>query len=435
MKLRLFIPLFLSSVVLCGCNPSDGGGKTPINPPEPSAFNLDGEFTDEEYLKVEGSNVVDQNGKPVILRGINAGGYLVTERWMCATTLSEGSTYHLNLTEKLVERFGKEKTLEFWQTYRENFWTDYDFEVIKNTRMNVIRLPFSYMNVDPEFNNVPKKEGQEFNFDILDDFIERTASYHLYVILDLHGAYGSQNGQDHSGQTFSSADQVDFYSNQEKKDKTVKLWKALAEHYKDVNSIAAYDLLNEPGEKAGSTTTRHWAFFDDMYKAIRKIDTDRPLIMESCWDGANLPKPNEYNWENVIYSFHNYSSQYDDPQANLESFKNKLDGVNRQNFNVPFYMGEFTCYNNEQSWRLTLDYLNKANWHWTNWSYKINRTNYTSYGGWGIYFTHSPRIVVDIDSYEEIMEKLNYLDTNHDESELMAFDSSVSLQRVLQYYC
>lgn len=66
---------------------------------------------------------------------------------------------------------------------------------IENTtglvQMNTIRLPFYYLNVLNE--DLSLKEEEEA-FAYLDWFVEQAAKQELYVVLDLHGAPGSQNG-------------------------------------------------------------------------------------------------------------------------------------------------------------------------------------------------------------------------------------------------
>ena len=37
---------------------------------------------DRPWLHAEGTRIADQDGKPVILRGVNLGGWLVEEMWM-----------------------------------------------------------------------------------------------------------------------------------------------------------------------------------------------------------------------------------------------------------------------------------------------------------------------------------------------------------------
>ena len=434
MKNKAIIVLLLT-LMLPACK-SNSFSSVSSSTKEPYVYNLNGVFTNEDYLKVSGNKVINSKNEEIILRGVNVGGLLVTESWMSAPRMKEGKTDHLTLTNTLVKRFGKEKTLELWDYYRNNFWGEQDLENCKMMNMNVIRLPFSYMSLDPSYNNVPEKVGQEYNFDVLDDFIEGCARYGLYVILDMHGAYGSQNGQDHSGQIFSNASEVDFFSNEEKQNKTIHMWEEIAKHYKGVNSIAAYDLLNEPGEKAGSTEERHWVFYDKVYEAIRKIDTDRPLIIESCWDGNNLPHPSIYGWENVIYSYHNYSNDSDET-GNLNSYKNKLNGVYSQPYRtaVPFYMGEFNCYGNIESWKSTLNYLNEEKWHWTSWTYKLNLQYEGAYPGWGIYYSYVDYIYFDEDSYQDIKDKMYNLDTSSKDVKKMTFENNNTLERVMRTYC
>ena len=81
----------------------------------------------------------------------------------------------------------------------------------------------------------------------------------------MHGVYGSQNGKDHSGQIIDNIEDIDFYTNEEKIGKTIDLWEALTEHFLGAPTIAAFDILNEPGELAGSTSERHWKVFDRIY--------------------------------------------------------------------------------------------------------------------------------------------------------------------------
>lgn len=402
---------------------------------KPEVCDLDGSFTDDDYLSVKGNKVINGLGEEIYLRGVNIGGLFVTESWMSAPRMSHGQTDHLTLTNTLYERFGEEKTQKIWATFRETFWQEEDLENLEFMKINCVRLPFSYMTVDPIYHNVPQKEGQEFNFDLLDEFIEGCARYGIYVILDLHGAYGSQNGQDHSGQVINNIDDVDFFYNEENQNKTIHLWQELAKHYQGVNAIAAYDILNEPGEKGSSTTERHFLFFDKVYEAIREVDTKRPIIIESCWEGNNLPAPSLYQWNSVIYSFHHYTGD-SNMDSHLASFQNKINGVYSQPYHetVPYYMGEFNCYGNQNSWRNTLSFLNLEKWHWSSWTYKLNLVD-GYYPGWGIYYSHSDYIYFDRDSYEDILLKISKISTQDEDVEKMTFDNTVTLERIMRTYC
>lgn len=456
---------------LVSCNPlieeEKPGPDEPIEEEtkEVEPFLESGIFKDSDYLKVYGSQVKtvgeDGNGDKVVnLKGTNAGGYLLIERWMTAfdnpqdrdkyleadETLDDwpkkGTVDHRTLTRIFTERFGKEGCLEIWEAYRNNFWTDLDFIYCADMGMNCIRLPFSYMNVDPLYNNVEEIQGQEFNFEVLDNFIEGAAKHGIYTILDLHGAYGSQNGQDHSGDQRQNDEDIDFYldtpEGREKREKTIHLWGELTKRYKGNPAVAAFDILNEPGEHARSTTKVHWDFFDEVYKEIREIDEDRIVMFESCWDGVNLPHPTNsehgYNWQNCIYSFHNYTNAGSNSDAHIQSMENKINGVNNQGFGVPCNMGEFTGYGYKPNWTLTLELFNKSGWSWNSWTYKINRDNDWAYSGWGFYFTRATRVVPDVDSLDEIIEKFEGLKTTASTTQEMRFSDNSTLSSVVKIY-
>ena len=110
----------------------------------------------------------------------------------------------------LTSRFGREKAWELLTIYEENFWTDEDWDNCVELGINHIRLPITYMNVwDTDFSVIAKKDltaeelksltwtVREDSMARIDKFIEDAGKRGIYIILDLHGAPGSQNGQDH----------------------------------------------------------------------------------------------------------------------------------------------------------------------------------------------------------------------------------------------
>lgn len=380
-------------------------------------------FKQSDFLTVDGTEVRSNNRGAVMLRGTNAGGYLLIEEWMTSIIGVENNKLdHKKTTEIFVERFGKQKTLQLWETYRNNFWTEQDFANCAEMGVNVIRLPFSYMSLDPEYDNVTKINGQKYNFSLLDNFVRKAESYGIYTMLDLHGAYGSQNGMDHSGERIENKIDVDFFSNEEKQQKTIDLWAAIANRYKDDPAIAGYDILNEPAEHAGTTTAQHWEFFDKVYEAIRAEDERHIVIFESCWDGPNLPRPEVYGWENCMYSFHHYTS-YDTNNSHLKSMKLKLDNVEAMKFGIPLHMGEFTCYGVESDWTGTFEMFRERGWHWTTWTYKLHRKPvlnsemqevvYTD-SAWGVFNTRGAAAVPEEMTYDQIIAAWESIKTQSD---------------------
>ena len=412
------VVLLLIAGVFAGCFASGVASSTTT--PSSAAESEDGErqsvASPSLFLKTSGAFVVTAGGDKVFLRGVNAGGLCAVEFWMNGFERDNenGIRDTYTVTQTFIERFGIAKTKELWAEYKKNWWTDADFAACADMGFNVIRLPFTYMDVDFDAVVNIDDAGREYDFEFLDEFIAGAAKHGLYVVLDLHGAYGSQNGKDHSGQVKSPED-VDFYSNEKYISLTAELWKAIAKRYKNEAAVAGYDILNEPAETTGSgtltTETRHFKVFDRIYKAIRSVDEEHIVIFESCWTGNDLPRPESYGWENCMYSFHHYTgaSGVGQLETHAASMLERVEDITSKNFGVPLYMGEFTCYNDVEHWQYTLALFNAAGLHWTSWTYKIN----SNYGGWGIYRVNSSKGKINAyeDSEKTLKEKFALLKT------------------------
>ena len=393
------------------------------------------------FIVTEGESLKTVGGDTLTLRGVNIGGLFVTENWMNAIfreTKTEGgsfNTYDKLISETFIERFGIEKAQALWDEYRKNMFSDEDFKILKDMGVNAVRLPITYMTVDFDA-IIDYKNAGDYDFSAVDAFIEKAASYGIYTILDLHGAYGSQNGADHSGEVCVP---TDFYSNEEMMQLTVDLWSAMAEHYKGNPAVAAYDILNEPAEhKEGggthSTAKKHWDFFDRLYDAIREVDKDHVIIFESCWTAANLPHPSIYGWKNCMYSFHHYSNLYkDDPSLHNATVDAVITSLKVANFGVPLYMGEFTAYGKKAQWEYTLNALNEAGWSWSSWTYKIHRRYMDS---WGVVNVTSKEDQIDIynDSYEDIFSAFSDLKTSDGNTRFSKLDDGTVLYDVIKKY-
>lgn len=216
-------------------------------------------------------------GSKIILRGVNAGGWLLQELWMCPTRSSNVIQDQKTIEQTLVRRFGEEQAQELLDTYYDSFWTEKDFDNCAEMGMNVLRLPFWYLNIVDNNGNLRADA-----FDRTDWFVEQAGQRGIYVILDMHGAPGSQNDKDHSGDVNSNLGLwrgADVSYNQQL---FVEIWKRIAEHYKGNPTVAGYDLLNESACADGEFTNEQvWNLYDNAYDAIRAIDKDHIIIMEA----------------------------------------------------------------------------------------------------------------------------------------------------------
>ena len=221
---------------------------------------------DTGLVQASGRSLYDAKGNRLQLRGINAGQILLQEGWMSPFALeplknADGSyvkdggdnIQYPEFTEmELRNALASNPNLteydvnELLSYYYSCFFTEEDFRIIKeDLGLNVIRLPFFYLNILNE--DLTRKE-EEQAFAYLDWFVGQAGKHGLYVILDLHGAPGSQSGYEHAG---SQIGEAGLWYSEENIAATVDLWDYVSQHYFNTRPdlgkwIASYDLLNEP---------------------------------------------------------------------------------------------------------------------------------------------------------------------------------------------
>ena len=373
-------------------------------------------LTQKDFLKADGKNLRNNSGTGDIinLRGTNAGGYLFQEFWMTPTAATDNVRDEKTIYEKLTERFGEEAMMELVDTYQDAYWTEKDFDRCAELGMNTIRLPFWWRNLVDE-----KGEFYENAFDRMDWFVKEAGERGIYVVLDFHGAPGSQNGSDHSGvdglDDKEEASEFFFGSNAaENQKKYYDIWEKIAEHYKDNPVVAGYDLLNEPfctyrysaKLDADGLHDLLWNVYDKAYDTIREVDPNHVIIMEAVWDPGDLPDPDNYDWKNVMYEYHNYLyDDYDNEKGGqISNMQTKLNSIANMDYNVPSYMGEFSYFNQPSAWDEGLALLNDSGINWTTWTYKTVE----EFGMWGLYHHleefNKNKIDLETASFEEIKD-------------------------------
>ena len=337
---------------------------------------ISSKFTNLDFLKTDDTQIKNNYGKGncVYLRGTNIGNLFVQESWMSSTDARDQKT----INENLENRFGRDKKNALIEQYESSYFTSEDILKLKELGMSVIRVPFTYMNFY-EKNDQGQWKLKPDAFTRLDWIIEQCSEQGIYTILDLHGAFGSQNGQDHSGEVIDKVEDVTFYKDPNLKYLTLELWKEVAIRYRKNPAVAGYDILNEPGEKAGTTKEYHWDYYNQIYKIIRAVDPDHIIIMEACWTALDLPQPSKYGWQNVVYEFHHYVWN-GEKSVTMQKLLANLLVASLKIFKVPIYIGEFTFFELPEAWSYVLNLFNVNGYHYTSWSYKSNNA-----GTWGIY--------------------------------------------------
>lgn len=369
-------------------------------------------MTDKDFLKANGKDLCRDYGKGSIvnLRGTNVGGWLIQEFWMTRTQATKNVKDQSGILTILTERFGKDTMEDLVDTYQANYFSENDFDNCALLGMNCLRLPFWYRDIVDENGKI-----LDDWYRIFDWFIQNASKRGIYVILDMHGAPGSQNGSDHSGKDGGDdkmgASEFFFGENAEANQELYyKIWETIAERYKGNPAVAGYDLLNEPyctyryssGLSDEQLHELLWEIYDKAYRRIRSIDPDHVIIMEATWDPVDLPDPKIYGWENIMYEYHNYLyDDYDNANGQqIASMRKKVMAIAKADYDVPSYMGEFNYFNNADAWDEGLKLLTDAGINWTTWTYKVKST----YQNWGLYNYSSGSINLETVSKERIKE-------------------------------
>jgi aryl-phospho-beta-D-glucosidase BglC (GH1 family) len=285
----------------------------------------------QHFLRTEGKAIVNENQDTILLRGMGLGGWMLQEGYMLQTAGFANPQHEIR--ETIEELIGEAATDLFYEAWLANHVRKADIDSLKSWGFNSVRLPMHYNLFTLPIEDEPTPGEHTWltkGFELTDSLISWCKQNEMYVILDLHAAPGGQ-GYD-SGISDYDPDKPSLWESKANRDKTVALWKKLAERYADEQWVAGYDLLNEPNwDLPGGVALRN--LYEEITDSIRTVDTRHILFIEGNWfanDFTGLTPP----WDDkLVYSPHKYWSLNDVPTMQWV-----LDL--RNTYNVPLYLGE-----------------------------------------------------------------------------------------------
>ena len=205
-------------------------------------------------ISVKGNDFITENGKHFIFRGVNIAD-----------------------PDKLV---------------KDGHWDKAFFQECKNWGANVIRIP-----IHPR---AWRAVGKDNYLKILDEGVSWATEIGLYIIIDWHSI----------GNLRTEMYQADGYETTRKE--TFEFWRTMAKHYKGNNTVAFFELFNEPTTASGQLGTCSWADWkqlnEEMIGIIRSNGgTAIPLVAGFNWayDLTEIAQ-NPINAEGIGYVSHPY---------------------------------------------------------------------------------------------------------------------------------
>jgi len=309
----------------------------------------------KRFVTTRGKEIVTPDGKPLLLKGINLGNWLLPEGYM----FKFKSTNSPRLIQAAInELVGEDEARQFWKTYRDNYITREDIHFIKQSGFNSVRVPFSYRLFVSD-GTTARLEGP--GYELLDRVVDWCRREGLYVILDMHAAPGGQTGDnidDSFGYPF-------LFESSESQELTVSLWRKIAARYRNEPSVIGYDLLNEPIAHYFDTellNPKLEPFYRKVVSGIRQVDRNHIIFLGGArWD-TNFRVFGPPFDRKLAYTFHKYWMT-----VNQEAIQEYLDF--RDRYDVPVWMGESGENTDEwiDSFRKLLEAQNVG---WCFWPYK-----------------------------------------------------------------
>src|SRR3546814_19600148 len=95
----------------------------------------------EGFLKVDGTQIVDDSGDPVILRGMGLGGWMLQEGYMLK--LGEIGQQH-RIRARLVELVGAARTADFYRAWLAHHTTEDDSTDMADEGFDPVALPLHF---------------------------------------------------------------------------------------------------------------------------------------------------------------------------------------------------------------------------------------------------------------------------------------------------
>ena len=284
-----------------------------------------------------------------------------------------------------------------------------DFEQIKSLGSDMVRLP---INLHFMTNGEPDYILDPLFLNFLDQVVDWCEALEIHLILDNHTFDVDANTDPGIGRILN------------------KVWRQMADHYKERSTYLYYEVLNEPHGIADSTWNRIQI---GVVNAIREVDQKHTIIVGGAgWNSYNNLAPMPiYEDDNLIYTFHFYdpfifthqgaswvnpsmepvnSIPFPYEASQMPGFPSSLRGswveanyitypiqgnaahihslLNRaiqfrESRGVPIYCGELGVYipnsNNEDRvrwYQVVREYLEANNIAWTSWDYQ---------GGFGLF--------------------------------------------------
>ncbi|KAH9857066.1 glycoside hydrolase [Lenzites betulinus] len=289
-------------------------------------------------------------------QSVNLGSWFTHEQWMTPSlfTCAAGNQIsELDIASGWGSTDGARSVLErHWDTFVDAS----DFQYLASIGINTVRLPIGYWTLGPAFCQgtpfEPFADVYQNSWSRVIHAINLAFNSGLGVLVDLHGAPGSQNGQPHSGISDGKTGLFgdDWYIN-----KTMAVLTHLTDQLANVTNVVGIQILNEP-QNAPSLPD----FYSQAISTMRQVSPAAQALPLYIHDGFNLEQYSDFvanRSDFVVQDHHSYfvftptdaaepaSQHTKDIQGSMSDSLGAASDRQRRNLVVD----EFSCALTEQS--------------------------------------------------------------------------------------
>jgi glucan 1,3-beta-glucosidase len=301
---------------------------------------------------------------PAPIRGVNLGGWFVLEPWITPTIfevanrslLARGAVVKDQWT--LCQVLGAQHSLIVLEAHWASWVSPDELYRLSRAGINTVRIPVGYWMFDIE----PGEPwvGAERSWHYLVQGLRWAKEFNLEVVLDLHGAPGSQNGYDNSGKRGSidwqtgGDDSAPHYSSHV--NRTVKVLGLMAQKVSLLpaalqNAVRWIELLNEPNGRMPKRIRMDVVtqFYKSAYAAVKRWLPHQHIILHDAFKSFDQmwPRLAKSFRGDILIDTHQYQAF---GQAQLELARSEhIDAacklktrVREFNQQVPLVVGEWS---------------------------------------------------------------------------------------------
>ncbi|THH18479.1 hypothetical protein EW146_g2512 [Bondarzewia mesenterica] len=238
-------------------------------------------------------------------QSVNLGSWFVHEQWMTPSVFacaSGGKISELDIATGWGNRESARAVLErHWDT----FINDTDFQYLASIGINTVRLPIGYWSLGPLFCSgtpfEPVADVYRNAWPQIVRALNMADNAGIGVLVDLHGAPGSQNGQQHSG---ISDGATNLFGNPWWEDKTIDVLTYLVKQLSTVTNVVGIQMLNEP-----KNVPELADFYARAISAMRQISPDAASFPLYLHDGFDLQRFSDFiaaRNDFIVQDYHSY---------------------------------------------------------------------------------------------------------------------------------